>query len=291
MTRKMGVLLIGFLFSALASFSGVADTDAKPPFFEVTVNGKTTYLLGSVHVGRAQMYPLPSAVEAKLKSAEAIVLEVLIENADLPTLMQNYGMGKPQLPDDVAQKRQRFCEDYVRECASIDVLQPWMQASMITMLRFGELGLTPEYGVESYISNRYAQLPRYELESTELQFKMFSSLSAELQLLMLKDALEAQPAELSELLDAWGGGDPAALTELVKAGFGDNPELFEKIIVERNRDMVSALLQLLTSAKQNKLFVVVGAAHLVGPDSMPQMLSEKGAKVVDCFAQTCGVSW
>src|SRR5688572_2722813 len=56
---------------------------AEPPakhsrgiFYEVRGGAATLFLLGSVHVGKRQFYPLDPPIEAAFKSADTLVLEV-----------------------------------------------------------------------------------------------------------------------------------------------------------------------------------------------------------------------
>jgi hypothetical protein len=56
-----------------------------------------------------------------------------------------------------------------------------------------------------------------------------------------------------------------------------SPELYDRLLVERNANWVESVE---TCVKQKtSCFVVVGAAHLVGPDSLVEMLQKKGYKV------------
>ena len=58
----------------------------------------------------------------------------------------------------------------------------------------------------------------------------------------------------------------------------DSPELYQRMLVERNQNWIPHVEACL---KQNAgCFVVVGAAHLVGPDGLPTLLQKKGYKVV-----------
>jgi len=59
--------------------------------------------------------------------------------------------------------------------------------------------------------------------------------------------------------------------------FEDSRELYDRILVERNRNWISHVDACL---QQNAgCFIVVGAAHLVGPDGLPTLLARKGYQV------------
>jgi uncharacterized protein YbaP (TraB family) len=77
---------------------------------------------------------------------------------------------------------------------------------------------------------------------------------------------------------AWRAGDTATLEELLLEGFADTPELYERLLVERNRDWVGPVEECV--ARDQRCFVVVGAAHLVGPNSLVELLRQRKHSVV-----------
>jgi uncharacterized protein YbaP (TraB family) len=57
----------------------------------------------------------------------------------------------------------------------------------------------------------------------------------------------------------------------------ESPELYQRLLVERNNNWMP---QVESCIKQNAgCFIVVGAAHLIGPDGLPSLLQKKGYKV------------
>ena len=84
-------------------------------------------------------------------------------------------------------------------------------------------------------------------------------------------------ASVKEMAQAWGTGDVAAVEKMALEGLKSVPELYARLLVERNNNWMP---QVETCLKQNAgCFIVVGAAHLVGPDGLPAMLAKKGYKV------------
>ena len=69
-----------------------------------------------------------------------------------------------------------------------------------------------------------------------------------------------------------GDAREAALGALV-----ESPELYERLLVERNRNWVEPVEACIK--EKTACFVVVGAAHLVGPDSLVALLRKKGHNV------------
>ena len=64
--------------------------------------------------------------------------------------------------------------------------------------------------------------------------------------------------------------------ELEKS-FGNYPDIYERLVVDRNRQWTSRLIDLADSG--DDILVVVGALHLVGRDSVIKMLRSRGHSV------------
>lgn len=83
--------------------------------------------------------------------------------------------------------------------------------------------------------------------------------------------------QFDQLATAWQQGDTQTLDQLVLDSFREYPELKRKLILDRNRAWLPQLEQFLRADKD--VLVVVGAGHLVGKDSVLELLKAKGYKV------------
>ena len=83
--------------------------------------------------------------------------------------------------------------------------------------------------------------------------------------------------KLRDLARAWAAGDVASLEKELLSAFDKSPEIYDRLLVERNRNW---LPDVDTCLQQNAgCFIVVGAAHLVGPDGLPALLAKRGYRV------------
>jgi hypothetical protein len=57
----------------------------------------------------------------------------------------------------------------------------------------------------------------------------------------------------------------------------ESPKLYKRLITDRNRDWIPHLETLMASGK--KTLVIVGVGHLVGKDSVINLLKSRGYKV------------
>ena len=65
----------------------------------------------------------------------------------------------------------------------------------------------------------------------------------------------------------------------------DDPQLYQRLLVDRNRTWLPKIEALF--ARAGRAFVVVGAAHLVGPDGLLALLRAKGYQVDAALKPVC----
>ena len=295
--RLLLVLLSVTLFASGITWAAPSD---KPPFYRVQWQGKSAYLLGSIHIGRADFYPMPAQVEAAFAKSKGLVVEIDMNKVDSRALLQKYGMANSaQGLDWQSRDKQtvatmnQYCGDKASLCQSIQTFAPWLQASQLNLLRYNGLGFSTDYGVDMQLLGR-GDKPVYELETAESQFQLLASFDSQIQWAMVREAIDAPDAELLSLVDAWRSGDEAALDTLMQeqlGGEGDT-QMLDKILWQRNKVMADGIIRLMGSVTASEpLFVVVGAGHVVGDKSVVQLLKQKGAKVTACWREQCDLSY
>jgi hypothetical protein len=93
----------------------------------------------------------------------------------------------------------------------------------------------------------------------------------------LQSTLE-EAGEAGEIADsmiaAWKTGDVRALDAELLDSVRDQPEVYRALILRRNENFASAIGDLVNDPED--YLVVVGALHLVGPDSVLHMLARDG---------------
>ena len=80
-----------------------------------------------------------------------------------------------------------------------------------------------------------------------------------------------------DLYQALLTGDMQKLDGLLSDSYEDYPSIYKYMIVDRNKDWVPKIQQLMGS-NENYL-VIVGAGHLVGKESVVDLLRTKGYRV------------
>ncbi|MCE9679833.1 TraB/GumN family protein [Shewanella sp. AS1] len=266
-----------------------------PPFYKISYQGQQAYLLGSIHIGRDDFYPMAEQIESALEKATALVVEVDIENADVASLLRRYAMSPYSMKQDPdnpsAQRLQQYCDDNKAICKALSGYSHWMQATQLSLMRFKLLGYQPEFGVDQTLVMKNASRPVIELESAEFQFQLLSSFEPQIQWNMLLDAIEIPDSEMLALVSAWRTGDEAELERLItgKIEQDEDKQILEKMLWQRNLTMSQKIAEIMTaSANKGPLFIVVGAGHVVGEKGIPVKMEQLfDAKVQNCWQQHC----
>jgi uncharacterized protein YbaP (TraB family) len=81
----------------------------------------------------------------------------------------------------------------------------------------------------------------------------------------------------ADMVTYWKAGDAENLYKLLNKSFEKHPIIRDRLLLKRNMEWVSHI-EVFTKETQNVL-VIVGAGHLVGPESVVDLLKQKGYTV------------
>jgi uncharacterized protein len=76
------------------------------------------------------------------------------------------------------------------------------------------------------------------------------------------------------MVHAWQRGDTAWFASELQSDIGRDPVLYQSVLAARNRKWIPRIEALLTDDKN--YLVIVGTGHLVGPDSVIDLLKKDG---------------
>jgi uncharacterized protein YbaP (TraB family) len=248
----------------------------------------TLYLVGSVHLLTRDYYPLSPALENAFSQSALLVEEMNLGDALAPAA-QMQALTRGLLPGNETVDGVLSPTTYARVGARAAALgipveplrrfKPWMLALTLVELEWQKAGFDQAYGLDRHFYDRAtADGKAIEgLETLDEQLSLFDGLTRDEQDHLLAESLDDADAELSSvtsLADAWKRGDLPSVERLVLADMKDDPELYRRLLVDRNRAWLSRLQAL--ASRPARAFVVVGAAHLVGPDGLLAMLRAAG---------------
>lgn len=249
------------------------------------------YLLGSIHVLRETDHPLPGAVEVVYDDAERLVMEIDMDDIDPLAALQvlmSYGVleGDTTLqdimgPEAYAQARASAAEINI-PMELLDKTKPWLAAVTVQEMIMMRVGFKAEHGIEMYLTSKATAdgKPITGLETVEQQLGFLDSLPTETQISwLLQSIAEAQNLEtlVDEMVVAWRSGDVKFLEEKLLFEMDAYPELRDAILIDRNKSWVEPIMALLDDS--DDYLVVVGVAHLVGDNGVPDLLSKHGVRI------------
>ena len=260
--------------------------------------GTEIYLFGSIHVGKAEFYPLAEEIEEVFQAADYVVFEVDPSSVSDPAVlmaMQTRGMlPQGQTLNDVISAE--VVDEFRRVMANMGMpadnfmgMQPWFLTLMLSSLQLNALGYLPQYGLESYfLGKKAADVEILELESIQQQIGFLEALNAEAYLAYTINSFETGNEEIEALIDAWVCADKGSLQDILFADFENEEmslseqaefeDLMDALYTQRNIDMADKIVEY-ASDGEGKYFVVVGSAHLLGEESIVELLKQSRFQV------------
>lgn len=252
------------------------------------IGSSTLYLLGSVHVARADIYPLDPRIEGPFTQSDVLVLELSLDEAaqvDAARRMMELGRLAPgQRLSDVVQPEtwtllERLQTERGRSLFGLRGFRPWFVALTLTTQSLEGQGFSADNGIDEHFRRAAQGHKRIEaLETVESQLGLFASLTPAAEEQLLRQTLEEvdeYATELDAAFRLWSAGDAPGLDELMVAPMErEYPEMFERLFVARNRAMTERLVEM--AATPARYFVVVGAGHLVGHTGIVEQLAARG---------------
>lgn len=260
------------------------------PVWEIAGTSNRVMLMGSIHFLRASDYPLPAGMNAAYEQADQLYMEIDMDALD-PLASQGVlmSMGTSDRPlseslsADAYAEASRRATDLGVPLTLFEQFEPWFAALSITQLRMMQLGFDPSWGVETQFMSKARTDGKTisGLETLEQQLGFLDQLDASTQEQFLLQSLEDAAIieqQVDSIVSAWRAGDGAALEALMLEDLNAAPKLADALLVQRNRNWISQIISLLD--QPDNYLVIVGAMHLVGPDSVVAMLEERGLDVI-----------
>lgn len=296
--RKTAVLaLLAMVFSLSLGAATVAARESPEAreasrncLWEVSSEKGTLFLLGTVHLLKPGSHAVSPAAEAAFERAQTILLELDLDEAESPESQQIFTrmalLQGETLEDKISSETLALAVEKTEALGlpfdRLRSLKPWSLSLTLALFKLQTLGFDPKHGVDRYYFDQGKQAGKEmgALETMEYQLDLFDGMSDRLQEEFLRQTLEELDRlgeETEQLVQAWARGEVNALVDLMQKSFEDYPGLYQRLIVERNKNWLLQLKPLLD--RPGTTLVVVGALHLVGADSVVELLEEQGYRV------------
>jgi hypothetical protein len=280
-------LVLGVAAAAAAQAPGAA---TRSFLWKVQSGQGVLYLAGSVHALTAEVYPLPAVYQRAFDASGTLVEEIDLGDTGMlaaAPMMMAKGVYQDGRTFEKAVSKETAALVAARLNGTIPAellspMKPWMVTLMLTAMQVQQAGLDTNLGLDKHFYDKAVAARKNVsgLETAESQIDRFDKMPEALQEQMLLSTLsdlDTQNGELKALLSAWQRGDAATVEKTLLRSFEGYPAAYTSLIVERNRNWMPQLDACL--ARSAPCFVIVGAAHLVGPDGLLTLLRKKGYKV------------
>lgn len=267
--------------------------------WKVEKSGNVVYLLGSIHVGDEALYPLRTEINEAFAASNVVVTEVDItkkltkEEDEAIEKLVYYNDGttiKNHISPETYAKVSALAEKEELNMVAIDQVQLWFLNLLLEDFIPKDERISSVDGIDRHFLElaKDKKIANLELETAYLQYKMLSSFSDEYQESALNNTLEMiRYADLgynvdngsSYLLNVWKAGDIETLDEMAESLKKDNLDYYKGMLAVRNKGMTDKVIGYLNGTETKTYFVIAGALHLAGSDSIIKMLEAQGYKV------------
>ena len=315
--RWIAILLAIVMCFALAACNEAEEKDKKktdrketreptstPILYKVTDDdGDVIWLFGSIHVGLEEYYPLPDYVMDAFEGSDALAVEFDIvayqedmeaQTTALAALVYTDGTTiADHIPAELYEKAVEIIDENSMYFSAYDMYCPVLWSSMLDNIIIEKTGAETDLGVDMHMINLAydCDKPVLNVESPELQYNLMAGFSEELQIMLLEKSVEnferynLYGMAMNMLMKTWMTGDEKTLVLMLneesQLGTERERELYaeycDALITQRNLSMTQYAEDALESG--DELFICVGAAQIVGPDAMADLLAERGYTV------------
>lgn len=255
-----------------------------------TKGGHSSYLYGTMHVGRPDWVIPGPALAAAMQASTTLALELDPLDSSVAAQMGTALAGAPtrSLSPSHRARLVRQLEAQCLPAAAVDQAPPELLLSTVSLLLARRYGLDAQFGSEGALASwAHAQSLRVvSLETVALQFNALLPNNQAQGRQALEDSLgelESGRAatELLRLAAMWETGDWQRLNtyeqwcDCVKTP--TEKQQMQRLLSERNPAMARQIDALHRSGQ--RVLVAVGSLHMAGKQGLPALLERKGYTV------------
>ncbi len=303
-----GILLLFFAGQGRAADTGACPPDPEPltpelfqaaraqaqdrgPLWRVSKDGHSSYLYGTLHVGKAQWMAPGPLLAAALRQTDMMGLELDPLDESMAREMAA-GLARRAPGEIPASLHERLRKLWTAAClpgATLGQGPVQMQLFTLMFMVGRREGLHAAYGSELMLAmlGRSAGLPVVSLESASLQLDALLGGDGDVDEAQVIDAglegLETDQTRLALLksVQVWERADMAELARYPEwcdcMKTEADRKLMKRLLDDRNPDLARRIAA--HHSQGRKLFAAVGTLHMAGPQGIPALLAGMGYRV------------
>jgi uncharacterized protein YbaP (TraB family) len=271
--------------------AAVARADDSAPFLWQVEGPKAThYLLGSVHLLPADAQELPSAIQDAYESVDGLTFETDIGKMGQPEVQLGLLASarapqglKAEIGDQMYSELTHYAEQLGMPMSLCQPYKAWFCALSLEVFTFRKSNFEGDNGIDEQVFH-WAQEDGKDIhwfEQPAVQIGLFTGMPKPLARDFLAAAMDhdvsAGDDDPAAILRAWRDNDTAAIERLALQLKKRYPQVYQRLLAQRNRVWLPRLLSTVEGAHPQ--MVIAGAAHWVGPDGLIALLRARGYKV------------
>lgn len=251
------------------------------------------YLFGTFHILPAGLEWVTADFSGAMVQTETTWTEADTESPEAMQALQaavaQYGLNPPgvtlssTLGEERATEFAAVAEQYGLPMSQLEPFRPWLAVITLTQLAFQKAGYDPTKGADALVTAQAVSEGDEirHFETAVEQIKAIASLEETDDFTMTDDSLDML-ADFQDFADQmsslWATGDVEGLEkEIIIPTREQSERAFDIIFKQRNANWVETIAEMM--AGSGDIFIAVGAGHLVGEDSVVDMLEERGYTV------------
>ena len=252
--------------------------------WRATREGRSSYLFGTLHVGKPEWRRLGPKTAAALRQADVLALEIDIQD---PGVTEALARPRPaaRLPEALQQRLLKALKQACVPAESMGELHAVWQVTYLSVLEARWLGMDPAFAQEQLLAAqaRRQGLPVVSLETVATQTQaLVPEAEADSNQLVAQALQQLEDHSgrrvLRRLARVWETGDVAALEDYERwceCGADTSDRAFmRRLNDDRNPRLADGIEA--RHAQGQRVFAAVGALHMTGPLALPRLLRERG---------------
>jgi len=300
-------IILGLLFSGCGPAPLISGVDDKveaararndgPAIWIAEDYDSTLYLFGTVHLLPDDLSWQRDDLRGAFNEAGTVFFEVDTSTEgqiQATVLTRSLGMRQDglRLSDSLDNYQLKLLEAAAHNgdipLAALDGMKPWLASEFLTIAAATNAGLSPELSADDALKSRARREQKniLYLDTMEQQIRLSADQPDFVQMTLLTETLEGFNTlgdDLKQIVRAWSVGSTDFLTrEMVLAMKTRSPDFYKSLITERNARWTKRLTRFMEDSGTG--FVAVGTSHLLGEDSLIEMLREQGYDVSRHYA-------
>ena len=294
-------LAVAFVSVSLSGCS-LKDKPRQHFLWKISDQNSSVYILGSIHFADKTFYPLDSVIVNAFDRSDELAVELDISDSSVikesVRLSSELGSLKDGmtldmvLPEDVLYLLDSLCLAWYIPADFFYGFNPWTAAMNLSAVAIQRMKFDARLGFDLYFLMKAREKKKIiSLETVEEQVNIFTGkgFSDSVGIFYLKSLIQEVAlidSSMNMFKRAWKSGDASLFRTAMDLRAGELnhsdslllKKVNEFIYISRNRKMAESVEKFL--AENRSVFVVVGAAHLVGSEeNVIEILRHKGLTV------------